>query len=194
MSIKAILTVVNVSNSERYREIRNKMDVMHGIISRSFSAKEIKKLFQCDNDQKEIRILSEELPNKEHIAEELNITLNDIHSYDYTSRLHKLNNGSTHSFMFIGNPVCKKKGKRMPIKAIEGCKDWFISRSDKHGFVVKNLELSTLYPYLGKESTYLNTVQYTGVLEVRDEDLFKKTIMQGIGYEKCFGFGLLYVI
>jgi CRISPR-associated protein Cas6/Cse3/CasE subtype I-E len=194
MSTKAILTIVDVSKSERYKEIRNKMDVMHGIISRSFSSKEIKKLFQCDNDQKEIRILSEELPNKEHIVEELNITLNDIHSYDYTSRLTKLNKGSTHSFMFIGNPVCKKKGKRMPIKEREGCKEWFISRSDKHGFIVKDLELFTLYPYLGKESTYLNTVQYTGVLEIRDEYLFKKTIMQGIGYEKCFGFGLLYVI
>lgn len=194
MNNETLLTVIDVSHSSRYAEIKENMDILHGIIYSAFYPhKDEKKLYQCDAEQKEIRILSNKAPSKSHLVGEFDISFDDIHIYDYSTRLNNMTEKNVCDFMLIGNPVYKQDGRRLPIKDKEGCVKWLFDKSNNLGFIIRDIDTSYIAPYIGKNNIKLNTVQFNGVLEITDSTLFKNTILTGIGHEKGFGFGLLWV-
>ena len=190
LSEKQILTMINLSKSEIYQNLKNDMFTIHGIIYSSFSTKEVKKLFQCGSTQ--IRILSEEVPNKEHLAKEFGISLGSIKTYDYGKKLNKFNSGKPYQFSLVCNPVVTRLGKRIPLKTVEERGVWLATRCKNFGFVIKEFWKVKGHPVKGK-NCILNGVVYHGVLEITDKEQFRKTILLGIGHEKAYGFGLLWL-
>jgi CRISPR system Cascade subunit CasE len=97
-----------------------------------------------------------------------------------------------------GNPVDPKwLGKRIPVP-FDKLKDWLIAGGKKGGFAVDEVTVQSGYIYVNKQdgkldSKRLLSVRYEGILHVTDPDRFHKTLVQGIGPAKAFGFGLLSI-
>lgn len=199
---KYVLTVINLNNSTRYYDIKDKLNLLHGIVYSSFTSKETKKLFQLTynktNKSLELRILSEEKPNKYHLSKEFGVSTKSIHHYDYSTRMDNMSKGSVYKFHLIGNPVKRKFvnskcGSLIPLNTDEECIDWLSSRAQQKGFDIKDLKISKQKPKVGKNNIMIHTVEYTGTLEVTDEEAFKNTIIDGIGHERAYGYGMLWV-
>ncbi len=117
------------------------------------------------------------------------------------------------------NPTCKRDGKRhdvvMNLKhkmrvhgghgdkklseiVAESCEHWINERSVKNGFKVLHVradgyQQKQFNKSTGKVPVRYSTVDFTGVLEVIDERLFKLILLEGIGPEKGYGCGLMLV-
>lgn len=131
-----------------------------------------------------------------------------------------VNEGQALTFRLRANPTKRlsagkgNKGKRVGLYAIEDQLAWLERKGSDHGFVIQSV-LSTQQQRIearipgnvhrsaptqgeGKpEATHHNakffSVQYDGILRVRDPDRFLSAIASGIGSGKAFGCGLLSV-
>jgi CRISPR system Cascade subunit CasE len=189
---KKILTVIDISNSQRLLEIKDSMNILHGIVYSSFSNKNSEKLFQYDNRLKEIRILSKEIPDKIHLSTELDVPANKVRSYDYSLKMKQVEKGKQYKFFLIGNPVVTRFDKRIPLKTFDERKAWITKKANKSGFSINSVSIHG-FPVLIKDGTTYNGVRFTGTLKVTDAELFKQAVSNGIGHAKAFGFGLLWV-
>lgn len=96
------------------------------------------------------------------------------------------------------NKVEGRHGKRVAVLPDE-FESWFDMRSKQGGFRVERMDnIHAGYAYFNKtgkkgEGQKLRSVRYEGLLEVTDPDVFRKTLISGIGPAKAFGFGLLSV-
>lgn len=106
---------------------------------------------------------------------------------------------SQHSLEADGQPIeTKWIGKRIPVRN-EQLFDWLARRAEPAGFSVEEdcTEIQPGYIYVNKKKAQkdkgqrLRSVRYDGILQVTDPDGLRKTIIQGIGPGKAFGFGLL---
>jgi len=90
----------------------------------------------------------------------------------------------------------------------EECVKWLLARAEKHGFVlIKRPEGQGAYTWLVETNGYrqhemhkrgakpilFSTVDFDGVLEVTDADVFSAALQHGIGPAKGFGCGLLLI-
>lgn len=77
--------------------------------------------------------------------------------------------------------------------------EWLIRKGKQHGFTVKHREISIgdRLEYQIKANTkpefVIRTLDFDGILEVTDPELFKTTLFKGIGSAKAFGCGLLLI-
>lgn len=73
---------------------------------------------------------------------------------------------------------------------------WLQRKASEHGFKLKNAEIRSYqresFIRRGQKVT-IGFVDYHGVLEVTDPDVFRKSIYSGIGRAKGFGCGLMLV-
>jgi CRISPR system Cascade subunit CasE len=87
-------------------------------------------------------------------------------------------------------------GKRVPVPAAS-LVDWLVRQAEKGGFRVEQdaTTFQTGYAYVNKNGSgqRLRSVLFNGLLEVTDADIFRQTVIRGIGSGKAFGFGLLSV-
>jgi len=92
----------------------------------------------------------------------------------------------------------KKNGARIPLATPEDLVNWIDRKGQAGGFTIERNSL--LINPEGKESFIRqskqgshNGVNFQGILQVTDPELFQKTFTQGIGSAKAFGFGLLII-
>jgi CRISPR system Cascade subunit CasE len=106
---------------------------------------------------------------------------------------------SKHSLEADGQLVQEKWiGKRVPVRN-EQLFEWLACRAEKSGFSVNqnDTQVQPGYIYVHKKKMEkdkgqrLRSVRYDGVLQVTDPDGLRKTVIQGLGPGKAFGFGLL---
>lgn len=102
-----------------------------------------------------------------------------------------------------GKPA--EKGIRVPITEERELLAWFERKGKDGGFSLPGLshpqdenyrinvmlESRLNFQKKGCGKAHHASVQFSGILQVEDADLFKKTFQQGIGSAKSFGFGLL---
>lgn len=89
-----------------------------------------------------------------------------------------------------------KKGAIKGLFKPEEQEQWLQRKGDTGGFQVISMTIIPEGKIIGKkegETLTLYAVKYEGVLRVTDKDKFSKTILDGIGRGKRFGFGLLSV-
>ena len=100
-----------------------------------------------------------------------------------------------------------EKGLRVPITGERDLLQWFLRKAECGGFSLPSMKqpdnpdfhISVLpesrlrFQKNGCQKAHHASVQFSGVLQVEDADLFRKTFQQGIGSAKSFGFGLLMI-
>ena len=133
----------------------------------------------------------------------------EIKKYDIF--LNNLKNGMKMRFKVALNPVKslsrgkeKGRGRPIPLVSVEYQMNFLYERSEKNGFKLEKDEFTIVnrqHKILNKNQNIekrkplrLAYVEYEGLLEISDADKFRKTLTEGIGKKKAYGFGMMTVI
>lgn len=131
-----------------------------------------------------------------------------------------LNNGQTLAFRLRANVTRKVEtksgpdgrrnhGRRAPLRTIEEQKEWLSRKAGQGGFELLNVEIcddipdiriiperdvTCIKPSIGDTRTLtFASVLFEGRLQIISADVFRKTLKEGIGPAKAFGFGLVSI-
>jgi CRISPR system Cascade subunit CasE len=94
----------------------------------------------------------------------------------------------------------RKNGKRVALTKQEDQKAWILRKTETCGFTILEepalmIEPAQNYRFIKRmeqaEPGLHVGVRYSGILEVKDFELFQKAYLDGIGSAKGFGFGLM---
>lgn len=177
----------------------------HGAVENSFGGEKSRRLWRIDdlNGNKYILILSEEIPNLEHFAEQFGY-LGKYETKDYSLLLDRIVNGGKWRFRLTANPtISKSHGKVLAHITPKYQKKWLSDRAEKCGFSLDDGEFQTVqskwYNFHKKNgdksaNIRLLSVTFEGMLTISDAEKFKETLCNGIGREKAYGQGLLTVV
>lgn len=120
-----------------------------------------------------------------------------------TSIDHTYATGQTLLFRLRANPTRRGKdtGKREGVLTEEKQREWLVRKGQSGGFEMLSVTVTdesfkrASRGRLGEEVAPMShlAVRYDGVLRVTDPEVFRNTIIAGIGSGKAFGFGLLSV-
>lgn len=126
----------------------------------------------------------------------------------YDRLLDALANGQQWHFEVVLNPVAAKKtpgaprgtrGKLTALVGEEAQLEWFSTKAKSCGFTPletliverKTLRFSKLATNPKGRQVVIGTVRYRGTLQIDDAEMFKKSLVEGIGRGKAYGCGLL---
>lgn len=124
---------------------------------------------------------------------------------DYQLFLESLEDGQRMSFRLMANPVRAVKqdgqrGKIYPHITDKYQLEYLEKRAEKLGFFLLENDYQLVqrdFPILrkkGGKSIKLARAVYEGGLIIEDVEIFRKTLTQGVGREKAYGFGMMTVI
>lgn len=148
------------------------------------------RVLDADAEEKRILIFSEDAPQSCDFAEtEIRDIPEAFLEADY------------YGFDVQINPVKRSKetGKIVPVKGKDALAEWFTAKAPSYGFEVIPGSLAVgdtnivQFNKDGKPVTLAKAV-FTGRMKVTDREQFKKSVKEGIGKGKAFGFGLLQVM
>lgn len=123
----------------------------------------------------------------------------------YDAFLQSLTHGQKMSFRLTANPARAAKqgdqrGKVCPHTTVEKQLEYLEIRAERLGFSLVGYDYQIVqrdFPILrkkGGKSIKLARAIYEGSLIIENADIFRKTLTEGVGKEKAYGFGLLTVI
>lgn len=182
---------------------------IHGEVESAFTGSRKRNLWRVDSREgkKFLLILSEEKPDLTHAAAQLAPHGEIWQTKDYNVLLEKIEDGSRWRFRLCANPtysIVEKNGERGRVCAhstSEHQLKWLLSRSEKHGFLLKpdEFNVTNVKWYRFKKGISRNmvtflAVTYEGILEVRDSELFRNALCCGIGRGKAYGAGLMTIV
>lgn len=131
---------------------------------------------------------------------------NSAQTKDYDPFLNMLEEGIKARFRITLNPVISikdsagKRGRVVPLAAVDKQLKFLYDRAEKNGFSLKEDDFTIVdrgYSEFKKsvqKPIKLSKVIYEGILTITNVDLFIKTLTEGIGKKKAYGFGLMTVI
>lgn len=191
----------------------------HGAVERAFPGERRRRLWRLDQlgERLYLMILSEDRPDLSGIVNQFGQGAPG-ETKDYAPLLERIARGGVWRFRLTANPTVGKppacahdrvregerggapmeRGKVTAHITPEFQKKWLLDRAEKHGFLIKRVDvtgrkwLQFRKHGLGRTVTLLS-VTYEGVLEVTDPVLFRETLTSGIGRGKAYGQGLLTV-
>ncbi|XJS11048.1 type I-E CRISPR-associated protein Cas6/Cse3/CasE [Aerococcaceae bacterium WGS1372] len=124
----------------------------------------------------------------------------------YDQFLESIHEGMKAKFKVTLNPVfsqyqsTSERGRVIPLISENDQMEYLLRRSEKNGFhlsaedfVITNKGFKILKKS-NQRALRLSSATYQGELVVSDADLFRKTLAEGIGKKKAFGFGLMTII
>lgn len=106
-------------------------------------------------------------------------------------------------FRIVINPTRRDNTskKLLPLKGREAIADWFMARAEASwGFIVDPTALQVervdvlRFKEKAQRDVTLAQAHLTGVLRVRDADIFRQSVARGIGRGRAFGCGLLQIV
>lgn len=126
---------------------------------------------------------------------------------NYQSFLDSLADGQKGRFRATLNPVISvmdnsngKRGRVMPHITVDHQRKFLVDRSEKNGFRLEDDEFEIVergfvpFRKKGQKVIRLSKVIYEGILTISDVDLFRKTLTEGVGKKKAYGFGMFTFI
>ena len=125
---------------------------------------------------------------------------------NYDKLLESIEKGKKYQFFFKGNPTYyrsqkgKKRGRVCAHATIEYQKKWLVEQGSKNGFEVNDIMFdikeSHWYTFRkrGSRTVSILSICYEGVLKVTNEDLFRSSLINGIGRGKAYGVGLMTIM
>lgn len=166
-----------------------------------------RKLWRLDRLQGKdyLLIVSEEEPDKDQLERYGVPGTAASKSYDHF--LSQIETGMRLGFRVTLNPVISKssgekgeRGRVMPHVTEAYQRQFLLDRAEKNGFLLKEDDFKiveskrALVKKSGQRNLRLIQVTYEGQLIVADKDQFIKTLTQGFGKKKAYGFGLMTII
>lgn len=213
---------IDFDNRMKTRKLTH-LGAYHDWVERSFpedleSGNRTRKLWRIDrlNDKYYLLIVSE---NKPVIVSEGNPEKEGLERYgvsgtgqvkDYDKFLNSIKTGKKMRFRVKLNTVKSdsqegkkaglKRGRLFPIVNQENLVSFLVDRSEKNGFKVEKEDFVVVekgFERLQKKNMKpldLAMATYEGNLVVTDKEKFIKTLTEGIGKKKAYGFGMMTVI
>ncbi|MDF7682371.1 type I-E CRISPR-associated protein Cas6/Cse3/CasE [Lactobacillus sp. ESL0679] len=201
---------IDVNNRQKIKDL-TQLSAFHNWVEQSFpdeirAGKRLRHLWRLDrlSGKLYLLILSEAKPNPERLSR-YGVAITVI-TKNYDNFLNQIKQGEIMQFRLTANPSYRPKdqNKVYPHVTVAQQMQWLADRAEKSGFQVKYSEneqsfniVSRDWPllsYRGNRRVRLSRVTFEGILQVIDADLFKKTLVNGLGREKAFGMGLMTVI
>lgn len=203
---------IEEKNRQRVKDLDH-LGAYHNWVESSFPdefvlGERTRKLWRIDKlkGNRYLLILSEKQPDLDKLT--YYGVDNTAESKSYNVLLDRLETGMELRFKVTLNPVISistgkqsgKRGKVMPHITIEHQMNYLMERSLKNGFQLKENDYSiterSMEP-LKKQKHHpvrLSKVSYEGILTITDIELFKETLINGIGKKKAYGCGMMTVI
>nr|WP_250649138.1 MULTISPECIES: type I-E CRISPR-associated protein Cas6/Cse3/CasE [unclassified Actinomyces] len=174
-------------------------------------------LWRVDQGQTtSLYVQSPQAPDCAQILEEAGLPGSQAQTLDYEPFLARLSEGQLWGFRLTANPSRAisqgpgVRGKRSGHVTVEQQRQWLITRAPGLGFDLvpasnddESGSLLTVVrrnrPVFGRENPYqggrdrvtINQTVYEGVLQVRDVDMLRRSLVAGIGRSKAYGCGLM---
>ena len=198
------LSRVKIDTSKRSTiKFLSSLQIMHATVENCFSDDGRRKLWRLDYFENSyyMLILSESKPDLTEIKKQYGVQEQEDPK-DYKRVLEMLQNKQVWRFRLRANPVRSVKngnsessrGKIYPHITVEQQKKWLTDRCEKLGFSIKNFDIvqreMKKFKRQNKHVT-ISMVTYEGILEIENIEIFRETIMKGIGRAKAYGCGLL---
>lgn len=203
---------IDTLNRRRMSEIRN-LERMHGWIERCFPDElekniRTRKLWRIDTLQgkKYVLLVSETKPDLE-MLEKYGVS-GTARTKDYEPFINSLKNGQKARFRVTLNPVKSlsdrsgnsKRGRVIPHITVEHQCEYLLDRAQKNGFDLNYEDFTIIergfvpLEKRGGRQIKLVKASYEGILTITDIELFKNTLLKGLGKKKAYGFGMMTVI
>ncbi|TCL56336.1 CRISPR system Cascade subunit CasE [Kineothrix alysoides] len=123
----------------------------------------------------------------------------------YDAFLQGLTHGQKMSFRLTANPARAAKqeaqrGKVCPHTTVEKQLEYLEERAERLGFSLVDYDYQIVqrdFPILrkkGGKSIKLARAIYEGSLIIENDEIFRKTLTEGVGKEKAYGFGMMTVV
>lgn len=186
--------------------------VMHAVVAAATNAgTERRALWRIDGEgaERTLYIVSPDVPDTKHLAQELLVNEDAIDSRSYQPLLDAVTSGQEFRFRLRANPIINKyreernqRSARVPIVGLEAQLGWLERQADRYGFelarsrmgqpevLVHDQENMQFSKQNGRTVT-IRAIVFDGILRVTDAELFRSALVSGIGPAKAYGCGLL---
>lgn len=182
---------------------------IHGAVEEAFPEKQARNLWRIDRlrGNSYLLIVSAEKPDLSGIAAQFGYEGDCGESKEYDRLLKRIEKGSEWHFRLVANPVhsipmgAEKRGKVVAHTSEKYQLEWLDKQTAKGGFRILPGEASVVesnWRIFAKRNSnqkvrILEAV-FEGKLRVEDADMFRETLVNGIGREKAYGMGMLTVV
>lgn len=200
---------IDTDNRQKMRNLTH-LAAYHDWVERSFPqeidrGERTRKLWRIDhlNGKEYLLIVSNEEPD---LVELCRYGVDgSAATKNYDLFLAKLKNGMKCRFRVVLNPAVAvsagigKRGRIVPHVTVQHQMEYLKNRSEKQGFFLSDEEFeiterSFAIWQKNKERIRLSKVAYEGTLLIKDIELFRKLLTEGMGKKKAYGFGMMTVI
>lgn len=179
----------------------------HGAIEEAFAERQCRNLWRIDNlkGRTYLLLLSESEPDLEYIAGQFGDIRDCGETKGYEALLNRIREGSVWHFRLVANPTySKRKGEgrgKVTAHTVEEFQlQWLAGQSVKKGFRIVPDTVRVMESKWKifnkrdmKHKIRILEAAFEGRLEVENEEVFKDTLITGIGREKAYGMGLLTI-
>lgn len=201
-----------------YKKPKSQLDLksvgaFHNWVEQSFPDEWInhersRKLWRIDslNGKHYLLIVSDSEPNLQRL--EMYGVAGTAASKNYDKFLLSLKNGMRMQFRVTLNPVVSisdnaetrtTRGRVVPHVTYDQQMNFLLNRAQKLGFSLNESEFTIVergYSLFtkSKKPIRLSKAVYQGILTICDADIMRKTLLEGIGKKKAYGFGMMTLI
>lgn len=197
---------IDVKKYETMKALYN-VERLHGMIERSFLGKRQRNLWRLDQlaGKDYLLLLSAVPPQTNTLPEQIGYDNCAWETKSYERLLARISTGSKWHFRLTANPTVaiqtkeKERGKVKAITIAAKQREWLRRQGDKKGFFLQESQFDVVqseWKTINKceREIQVLAVTFEGILTVTDEDMFRETLISGIGREKAYGMGLLTVV
>ena len=197
---------IDVKKYETMRAVYD-LEKLHGMIETSFPGERRRNLWRLDQVSGEnyLLLLSTIPPQSNILPEQIGYKNSAWETKSYDNLFFHISEGSKWYFKITANPTIanptkdRKRGKVKAITIISKQREWLKRQGIKKGFFLQDYQFDVTQSEwrtarkCGKEIRFF-AATFEGILTVTDPEMFRNTLILGIGREKAYGMGLLTVM
>ncbi len=201
---------IDIENRKKIRSL-NHVGAYHHWVEQSFpdeinKRERTRKLWRIDKvrNKKYLIVISEGKPDTS-LLEKYGVE-GTCQTKSYDAYLNNLKVGDKMRFKVTLNPTITlsrgtgNRGKTKPHVTLEHQLKYLLDRAEKNGFRLNDNEFTItergyeIFKKKNQKPIRFIKVVYEGLLTIDDVDIFKKTLTNGFGKHKAYGFGMMTVI
>ncbi|MDR1398088.1 MAG: type I-E CRISPR-associated protein Cas6/Cse3/CasE [Desulfarculales bacterium] len=209
------LSRIALNVNDKHREIMRALawpQLLHAAVEQSCPGGGQRNLWRIDwlGENCYLLLLSRARPDFTSIIEKLGYPQGRGEIKDYSPLLDRLQRGQVWRFRLRANPVrysssekekTSDRGKIFALSGVAQQKQWLAERAEKSGFLLAPDAFDIVHTEwknfrktpTGKHEVKLRTVTFEGVLTISDLEVFKNSLLSGIGRAKAYGCGLMTI-